>query len=649
MLAPKPALATPYPGLRAFETQEGYLFYGREQQTQELLDRLAHHRFLAVVGSSGTGKSSLVRAGLVPALQRGFLTAATSRWRIAIIRPGNAPFDALAAELGKPEARPVLGASSHGLVQAVRDLGLAEGESLLLVVDQFEELFRFRRESLATDGGSEAALFVAALLQASRVVNPAIYVVLTMRSDFLGDCAEFSGLPEALNDSQYLVPRLTTEQMQSAIERPLRFSGASITPRLVQTLLQDIGGSSEQLPVLQHALNRTFVAWKKAAVAGPIDLEHYADSTVATALDHHAEQIWESLTPTQQAVAERLFRALTTSENGRPVRRPTLLKTLYEVAGAREEAGRAGVREVVRVYSSLENSFLVTPQRGVLEDSTVVDISHESLIRKWGKLKLWVLAESDAVDWYRSAAEDAKDHALQLVRTWRDPELKKAFEFRQTLWNEAWAKRICPAPYTDVMDFLDQGAAEQRAEIDEREADERHERELLQARIDAENRAKKLWGAVAVLSVVALGVVYYFYSLAADQRDRADNLRATVSQQAAALKGASEITKKLEQARDKEGKLRRQLQASPSSQAGELQQRLKALSEERRQLVIERSKKDAEAAQQSAIAQKMTQSVDYTQSAYVQAQKSNEQLQERVKGLENELKTVRRNDPKQAK
>ena len=90
MLAPELDLATPYPGLRAFETHEGYLFYGREQQTQELLDRLAHHRFLAVVGSSGSGKSSLVRAGLVPALQRGFLTAATSRWRVAIMRPGSA-------------------------------------------------------------------------------------------------------------------------------------------------------------------------------------------------------------------------------------------------------------------------------------------------------------------------------------------------------------------------------------------------------------------------------------------------------------------------------------------------------------------------------------------------------------------------------
>ena len=644
---------TPYPGLRAFETREGYLFYGREQQTQQLLDRLANRRFLAVVGSSGSGKSSLVRAGLVPALQRGFLTAATSLWRIAIMRPGNAPLDQLATELAQPhvsqlnadEVREWLADSSHGLVKTIREMRLAEGESLLLVVDQFEELFRFRSESLSNDGGAEAALFVASLLQAARVVSPAIYVVLTMRSDFLGDCAEFTGLPEALNDSQYLVPRLTNEQLQSAIERPLRYANlgeglggglgsVAIAPRLVQTLLQDIGGSSDQLPVLQHALNRTFLAWRQQNAGGPIDLTHYAGSTVATALDHHAEEIWRNLIPELQPWTERVFRALTTSEDGRAVRRPTVLKTLYEVTGAREETQRESVRAVIRIFRRVGNSFLVTPQPGAFDEETVVDISHESLIRKWERLKAWVVAESDAVDWYRSAADDYEYYRREQGRTWRDPELKKALEFRANgSWNEAWARRVGDTPFAEVGAFLDKGAAEQQAEVEAEQEDLRRERELLDARFKAERRAKLLGRTVAIVAIAAAALVFYWYQSAVTQRNEARRLGETVAAQAAALERSAQASQEIEAARLKTEELLRALQASTGAEREKLKQDLAATQEKSELLESQRARSAREAKEQASAAAKIRQNADYAKSDYNVALQKIEELQKEADTL----------------
>ena len=215
------------------------MFFGRQQHTQELLDRLSGNRFLAVVGSSGSGKSSLVRAGLLPALYRGYLLGTTSRWRVAVMRPGSVPIDEMATALtakgvlsaDRAELRARLASSTLGFVSAVRAAGLNAGESLLLVVDQFEELFRFASESCAIDNSGEALLFVTSLLDAVDQFEVPIYVVLTMRTDFLGDCTLFPGLPEALNRSQYLVPRLSREQRGKPSRCPSTSPARRYAPR----------------------------------------------------------------------------------------------------------------------------------------------------------------------------------------------------------------------------------------------------------------------------------------------------------------------------------------------------------------------------------------------------------------------------------
>jgi hypothetical protein len=470
-------LESPYPGLRAFDTDESLLFFGRETHTEALLRRLAESRFLAVVGASGCGKSSLVRAGLLPALFRGYLVSATSRWRFAILRPGTAPLDALAAALAKggllgpsqdlAALRRTLGATSGGLVEVVRKAGLAPGESLLVVVDQFEELFRFAHEGGHGDAEGQASLFVGLLLRAVESDVP-IYVTLTMRSDYQGDCAQFPGLPEALNRSQYLVPRLTRDQRREAIVRPLELVGTAATPRLVNRLLNDAGDDPDQLPVLQHALLQTYRQWRKKGGQGEIDLPDYETiGGITNALGQHGDDILSGFAEEDRRLAEKIFRGLTTIERGRAVRRPKELGALYAVVDAADAPARQRVDAIVSTFARREHSLLLlsSPE---LAPGTVVDITHESLIRKWPALRRWVQEESRSTDWYGDLARDVVRYRTGDAGLWRDPELSEVIKRRDREgWNEAWARQCSrpeDPPFDEIERFLSaSGAAQTKA------------------------------------------------------------------------------------------------------------------------------------------------------------------------------------------
>ena len=226
----------PFVGLRPYESRDSLYYFGRKEQTHALLKQLHAHRFVAVVGSSGCGKSSLVRAGLIPNLEAGFLVQDRDLWEIAAFKPGDAPLHNLAASLtslnGSPAAPDVEASletvqrrGTPALVESIQPSLDAEDSNLLIVVDQFEELFRFQ-QTRTTRVREEAADFVSILLHLAEQTTVPIYIVLTMRSDFLGECDAFQGLPEAMNSSQYLVPRLTRQQRREAFLGPIRLAGA---------------------------------------------------------------------------------------------------------------------------------------------------------------------------------------------------------------------------------------------------------------------------------------------------------------------------------------------------------------------------------------------------------------------------------------
>jgi Novel STAND NTPase 1 len=355
----------PFPGLRPYQASESDLFFGRDEQIEELLGRLRERRLVAVVGASGSGKSSLVRAGVVPALECGYLAGAGSEWRIATLRPGGDPMGELARNVGgslgisETEARTELSRSSLGLAELTQRY-LHQGQNLLVLVDQFEELFRYHKEAVRRGEREASAAFVKLLLTAvgrSEVPLPDLYhlpvfVVLTMRSDYLGKSSQFRGLPEALNDSQYLVPRMSREQLQEAIEGPVGMAGARITPSLVQRLLNDTGDNPDQLPVLQHALMRTWEVSSQARGRVDIDLPHYEDESVGgmgRALNLDADRAFAALggDRRKEEIARRIFQRLVEpGAEDEESRLPTRLSELAEVCGASEPE----VREVIKPF-----------------------------------------------------------------------------------------------------------------------------------------------------------------------------------------------------------------------------------------------------------------------------------------------------------
>jgi formylglycine-generating enzyme required for sulfatase activity len=309
-----------------------------------------------------------------------------------------------------------------------------------------------------------------------------VYVVLTMRSDFLGDCAQFPGLPEALNQSQYLIPRLTREQRREAIEKPLALVGARMTPSLVQRLLYELGDDPDQLPVLQHALNRTWQKWKDDLEPGDIQYRHYESAgTLQGALNDHAESLMEGL---HEDAVGKVFRCLTMMFDGRKIRRPASLDRVMAVAG---EGNAAAARAVVERYADPANSLLVLSPPGALDGKTMVDIAHESLIRRWKRLDQWVDDEADCVRWYADVVEDTRRLRAARVKTWRDPKLAYARKLLANVWNEAWAEwavKDSPVPFKSVTEFLNQGALDQAAEEEQKEAER-------QSKLDAERQAKE--------------------------------------------------------------------------------------------------------------------------------------------------------------
>lgn len=490
----------PFPGLRPFEPDEDYLFFGREKQIDELQRRLRGHRFLSVVGSSGSGKSSLVRSGLIPALQAGFMASAGSSWRIVMFRPGENPIGQLASALDAPDAlgagdalaatnRILIEATLYrgtlGLADAVRQARIPRHDNVLIVVDQFEELFRFRRSRLIGNARDEALAFVKLLLEAARQHEMPIYVVITMRSDFIGECMEYPGLAEAINSGQYLIPRMTRDELRSAITGPVVVGGGAISPRLVLRLLNDLGEDQDQLPLLQHALMRT---WEHGR--GTIDIADYeAIGTIRGALSLHAEEAYqESTSAARPEITERLFKALTdTVTDFRGVRRATAVNELAAIC----EASEREVIEVAEVFRRPGRSFLMPPASVPLESGSIVDLSHESLMRCWTRLIQWTEEENASAIVYMRLSRAAAWFEERTAGLWRNPELELGLRWKEeNRPTSAWARRYAPN-FAGAMQFLERS---------------REERERIDTEAEAQRR-KQLRSAWAVAAVLACLVV----------------------------------------------------------------------------------------------------------------------------------------------
>src|SRR5688572_7885282 len=526
--------ANPFPGLRPFKIEESHLFFGREGQSDEVLLKLSKHRFVGVIGPSGSGKSSFIYCGVMPILYGGFLTDASPDWEVVVTRPGAGPIDNLAESLLKnnpeytgadPEERKIkktifstlLKSSSLGLVEAIEQGRKNKDVNYLVLVDQFEELFRFK-DSQDANSVNETLAFVNLLIEAVNYPDAPIYVAITMRSDFIGDCAQFPELTRKINDSHYLIPQLTRDQKRRAVEGPVAVGGAKISPRLTQQLLNDLGDNPDQLPILQHALMRTWSYWTKYKdfEEEPVDLKHYeAIGTMAEALSMHANEAYDELSEDQKRICEVLFKAITEKRGENfGIRRPTKLNEIAAIADVSEE-DVAGVVEKFRE----QGRSLLTPAFGTpLGGKSIVDISHESLMRIWVRLKNWVDDEADAVQMYTRLAEAASMYQVGKAGLWRPPDLQLALNWqakhKPTL---VWGQRYHPA-FERTLVFLEYSKKE--FETEQRIKELEQKRKLQRAR-----RTALVLATATIISVLFL-IYAFIQKLEADTQTQIakDNL-----------------------------------------------------------------------------------------------------------------------------
>jgi WD40 repeat protein/energy-coupling factor transporter ATP-binding protein EcfA2 len=421
----------PYPGLRPFKTEENDIYFGRDEFITKLTERISKEHFIAVLGDSGCGKSSLVRAGLLSHLSL-VKVGGRYHWCSAVMRPAKNPFYCLAADLlrdfGKDSVINTLNEayckkyklkeiseneikqlqqelekdsklSCDLLEELLKSMTTSDNYSLLIVVDQFEELF------LQTDR-QVAEKFIQWLLQASHFAKSRIYVVITMRTEFLDDCARYSqDLLSAINEGFFQIPYLNPKQIAETIEYPARMRNGEVEPALVKRLVSDVqamGDDSypDQLPLLQHTLVNL---WMQVANTKEkkLTLQHYTQGSLAEALTNTADEIYDYATDNGKKLIEILFRRISRKDGTSNYSRyPVVLADIAALAGTNVNA----VSTVADDYQRLECNFLFAQnksEKGYLQADSRVDIRHESIIRQWQRLKEWTDDEAKTAKRYK--------------------------------------------------------------------------------------------------------------------------------------------------------------------------------------------------------------------------------------------------------
>ena len=541
-----PGSGNPFPGLRPFTVDECHLFFGREGQVDDILLKLSQNRFVCVMGYSGSGKSSLMYCGLVPVLYGGFVTHSSPNWHIIVTRPGTSPLNNLAESvidhllahgriaeadraIHKAIILSVLRSGSNGLVEVSRYLQKSMHENVFFMIDQFEELFRLHEEIQEQDAVNESQLYVNLILTAIEQRNVPIYSAITMRSDFIANCSVFPHLTDEINKSNYLVPQMSREQRKMVIEGPIAVGGGKISQRLVKRLLNDMGKNQDQLPILQHALMRTWDYWlENREESEPLDLRHYnAIGKVSQALSQHANELYEALSTREKEIAEVMFKSITekTADN-KGMRRPSKLSLLTELADATEEE----VIAVVEHFRKPGRSFLMPAHYIPLTHDSVIELSHESLMRIWNRLNAWVEEEFESAQMYKRLSEAAAMYQIGKTGLWRPPDLQLALNWQKKQRpTREWAQRYDEA-FERAIVFLDTSRITYEAEL--------KNQEMLQKRVLRRTRV------FAIVLGVAFLVAMLFFLFARIQTIAANtNLADAQAQRKIATDERSEAVK----------------------------------------------------------------------------------------------------------
>lgn len=495
----------PYPGIRSFEIDESHLFFGRRAQINKLYEILNKTHFIAITGASGSGKSSLVKAGLLPKLKEN-----SDNWTHHVFHPGNDPIGNFAKAVFYTfktkninndfetwsDIEKVLRNEDNAIEKIFQNI---DNFNHLVYIDQFEEIFRFRENEYQKNAIEDSDLFVKILVQGANLTKSALFFIISLRTDFLSDCSYFSGLTKIINAGHFLIPRMTIEEKEDALTGPAKVAGAIISDNLKSLIRKHLHDYDISLPVFQHALMRTWDYWLENAEYGKsVDIEHYdAVGTVTDALSVHAEYIYSSLQDSQlKEIAKKIFKSLThLGEDNRGTRSPKTLNEIIDIVGARKE----DIIEVIDKFRDEKNGFLF-PQKAVsLKPNTTIDISHESIMRVWGRLVRWVQSETESAQLYLRISKSAELYQKGETGLLKNPDLQLALKWqKENKPNAVWAQRYDPA-FDRAITYLNHSEKKWKNEIKAKE--EKQKIRLKRARFIA-----VFLGSASLISIMFLVV-----------------------------------------------------------------------------------------------------------------------------------------------
>ncbi|MDZ8051247.1 MAG: caspase family protein [Aulosira sp. ZfuVER01] len=443
----------PYRGLYAFELEQAQYFCGREQAVRTLIARLAESRFLAVIGYSGSGKSSLVKAGLLPQLKSARLPG-SSQWEIASFTPGENPLGKLVEVLTQQQQ---------------------QNKLYLLFIDQFEEIFTLCQDE------AERKAFIKLVVEEVKTNERQTRIILTIRGDFLNRCADYLEIADLINSvppTSFIVTPMSFTDLEEAIEKPANLHGVTFENSLVSQIAADVINRPGALPILQYALKELWrVCIEKPEFPEPL-LTHkgYEEiGGVKGALDKRATILYQSLTSLDQAFVRRLFMELVQlGEAGEVTRRRASWERLEAVADSQPQ--------MQRVVGLLAGS----QQRLIITDANTVEVAHEALLSEWKLLNSWIAENQENIRLSRSLDEDCHEWQQRFNKS--DDALLTGAKLAIIA---EWVERTQPRLTPQEAEFLDKSLAKKDREIQSQLDQERLLRELAEYRQqEAETRAK---------------------------------------------------------------------------------------------------------------------------------------------------------------
>jgi len=536
----EPEIQNPYKGLCAFYEADASDFFGREALTQLLLARMqergALSRFLAVVGPSGSGKSSVVRAGLVPAIRRGELPG-SENWFVVEMFPGARPVEELAEALLSIAVDPPnnligpLQLDDQGLLRIVDQVvpGADETE-VVLVIDQFEEVFTL------VEGEDARTHFLNSLINAVTDPYSRIRVVVTLRADFYDRPLLYPGFSELMRQRTEVVVPLSEDELKQAIVGPAERNGLHVAPELVEAIIGDVGEQPGALPLLQYALTEVFDRRSERTLT----LTPYqASGGVLGALARRAEEIYTGLSPEQQELTHQLFlRLVTLGEGVEDTRRRVQRTELIPVGGDMHT-----LDAVINTYSQYR---LLTLDRDSITRAPTVEVAHEALIRTWGRLRQWLDASRDDLRLQRRMAAAA---AEWVVSGHERSFLASGARLEQFA---SWAEETHLTLNAEERAYLDASLAERDAQRTQEEARKAHEAGLEQR---SRTFLRALVGMALIAAILGIGLSIYAFGqrrVALTNEQRAEQnarevqaLALTEGAQAAYFQGNIDLARQL--------------------------------------------------------------------------------------------------------